>query len=524
MKALLYLIKKTLKNLVKGIFKKPSALIGFIFIFAFVVFIIVASFLMPSGIIRSASNELFNGIIMLVFTVLYFSYLRVGIEKGSTYFRMADVNLVFTAPIEPRNILLYGFIKQIGGTIILLFFTFCQIPNLRNNFEFQPYGVWMLLAAVVALALAYPLIGMLIYSWISKNSKRKKLVNYIFYIFAAIIVVIALLDLLKTKNVGTTLANVFDNPVAKYFPIIGWTGSIATAAVSGITTEVYVGAIGMVLLVFGISVALYRMNLDFYEDVLEGTEYIEAAVKAKREGNTISFNTKIKSKTKNKLLGKGASAIFSKQFLEYRRTSHFFLFDRTSIIIILSAIMFRVVSPNIEMDTDATLFYILGFAVYMLLLVQGQGRLNLEIEKPFIYLIPDNPFKKLFYATIPEHLKNFFDGLLLFVIAGFMLKAGSISVLACIAGYVAMGSIFVYTGVLTRRIFGSVQSKNLIFFLKIICSIIFLFPGILAAAIVGVITESWFIAICVLGGWSLIFAITFFVFSSGILNNIEAAG
>ena len=135
---------------------------------------------MPSGLIRTASPELYNGIVVAVFAVLYFSYLTIGMEKGSTYFRMADVNLVFTAPIEPRSILVYGFIKQIGGIVVLLFLTFCQIPNLRNNFEFQPYGVWMILAAVVLFALAYPLISMLLYSWISKDNKRKN--SYIIFI------------------------------------------------------------------------------------------------------------------------------------------------------------------------------------------------------------------------------------------------------------------------------------------------------------------------------------------------------
>ncbi|NLM74810.1 MAG: hypothetical protein GX187_01800 [Clostridiaceae bacterium] len=524
MKALLFLIKKSLKNLIKGIVKKPSALIGFIFVFAFVVFIIVASFLMPSGLIRTASPELYNGIVVAVFAVLYFSYLTIGMEKGSTYFRMADVNLVFTAPIEPRSILVYGFIKQIGGIVVLLFLTFCQIPNLRNNFEFQPYGVWMILAAVVLFALAYPLISMLLYSWISKDNKRKKLVYYILYAFAAIIAVITLLDLIRTKSIGATLENVFNSPIARYFPIIGWTGSIAAAAVSGVTTEVYVGAVGMVLLITGVSAAIYRMSLDYYEDVLEGTEYVEAVLKAKRSGNTMTFNANIKNKTSNRLFGKGAQAIFSKQLLEYRKTSHFFLFDISSVIVILSAIFYRLVTPAENMSTSATLFSILGFASYMHLLIQGQGRLNAEIEKPFIYLIPDSPAKKLFYATMPEHIKNLFDGLLLFTLSGILFKADIISVLACIIGYVAIGSVYVYTGVLTRRMFGSVQSRNLIFFVKIIFSIIFVLPGIIAAVILGLIAESWLLAICGLGGWSLVFGMTFFVFSSGILNNIEAAG
>ncbi len=522
MSSLFYLMGCTLKNLIKGIFKKPIVFIGYLFIFVFIVAMIVGFFVMPSGTVRSAPPELFTGIMTLVFLFLYYTSLKTGIDKGSTFFRMADVNLLFTAPVRPNHVLLYGFIKQIGGTFLFVFIMMCQIPNLKNNFLLQAYGIPMLLLAVAAYALSYPLISMIVYSWTSKAKSRKKLMARIFDGGAIAVALLFLLSLAQTRDFLASLDTVFNHPIARFFPVIGWTSAIASSALVGFTTEFWVGAAGMALIIFGAPIALYRMNLDYYEDVLEGTEYVEAAWAAKREGTNMTFNLKIKDKVNQKLSGKGASAIFHKQLLEIRKTAYFLFFDRVSITVLISAIAFKFLMPD-EVGS-AGLFMILCFSVYMLLLFQIQGRLGVEMDKPYIYLIPAAPPEKLFYATLSEHVKNLCDGLILFVTAGILFKSSIPVVLACIFSYLAFGAVFVYTDVLSRRLFGWVHSKGLLVFIKVIASILIQIPGIVAVVLVGMATESEFLMVCALGGWSLVMAITFFIFSSGILNNLESAG
>jgi hypothetical protein len=515
-------MKCTLKNLIRGAFKKPIILIGYIFVAIFLIGMIVLSFAMPAGLVRQASPDLFTGIMMLVFTVLYYTTLKLGVDKGSTYFRMADVNLVFTAPVRPNQVLLYGFIKQIVGTFFLLFIAMFQIPNLKNNFEIKPYGVIMLMLAVVAYALSYPLISMVIYSWASKVKSRRKVVKRVMDVCALAVAAVLLLSLYQTRNFGATLDAVLNNPIARYFPVIGWTGAIASSAAMGFTAEFWVGLIGMVALIIGASVTLYRMNLDFYEDVLEGTEYVEAAMKAKREGNNMTFNVKVKDKVNTKLSGSGASAIFSKHMLEIKKTSYFLFFDRTSIIIIIAALVFKFMMP--EEIGAMSLSMVLGFSVYMLLLFQIQGRLGIEMDKHYIYLIPASSQEKLFYSTLSQHVKNLFDGLVLFIMAGVLFKADVQNITACIITYLAFGAVFVYTDVLSRKLFGWVHSKGLLVFIKIFVTLLIFIPGIVAAVIAGMATESELFAILALGGWSLILAITLFIFSSNILNNLESAG
>lgn len=522
MSAMFFLIRKMLKNIVRSAFRKPAVLIGYIAVILFFGAALFGTIAMPSGMVSRSSPDLFKGIVVLVFIFLYYFALKLGIDKGSSYFRMSDVNLAFTAPIRPNHILLYGFLKQIGGTLLLLFFAMFQIPNLKNNFIMRDNGILMILLAVAGYAMSYPLIGMILYTWASKAKRRKKLAKNILDGAVILVAVYFVYQVMVLGDFAKAITQVFGNPIALNFPIIGWASSIAGAAVDGITTPFIIGASGMGILLVGLSIALYKMNLDYYEDVLEATEYMEAAVKAKREGRNMTFNMKVKQNVRQKLSGMGARAIFAKHMLEIRKTAMFLFVDRLSITVILSSLVFKFIMPS-EMQAPA-LFLILCFSVYMLLLIQAQGRWTSELDKHYIYMIPATPFEKMFYATLGEHFKNLFDGTLLFVIAGIVFQESAAVILACIASYVIFGAVFTYTDVLARRIFGGVHSKGLLIFIKVFSALLIQIPGIIAVVLVGIATGSQFLMVCAFGGWSLILAITFFIFASTIFNNLEAAG
>jgi hypothetical protein len=521
MSALFFLIRRILKNIIKSAFKKPLVLVGYIFLIVFFGAFLVFTLVMPSGLVRKGDPALFRGIMVLVFTFLYYTSLKLGIDKGSSFFRLADVNMVFTAPLKPNKILLYGFIKQLGGTLFLLFFALFQIPNLKNNFE-MPYGIAVLLVAVAAYALSVPLIGMTVYSWASVTKERKRLAKRVLDMAALLAAVLFIMDIAKTRNLSASIINVFDSAAARYFPVIGWTGAIASAAVSGFTTPFWVGAAGMITVIAGLSILMYKVNLDYYEDVLEATEFVEAAMKAKREGRKMMFNQKVKANVRQKLSGTGAQAVFAKNMLEIRKTSFFLFLDRISVTVILTPIAFGFIMP--AEARLLSLFMILGFSLYMLLLLQVQGRWVSELEKPFIFLVPAAPYEKLFYATLGEHVKNLSDGIILFTLAGFIFKQDIAALVASIITYTLFGAVFIYSDVLTRRIFGSIHSKGMFIFVKVIFLLLLLVPGAIAAGIAIAITESIFIAICALACWALVLAITMFVFSANLFSNVEVAG
>jgi len=524
MSRLSYLLKRTLINTIKSAARKPIILIGYIFVALFIILMIAASFIMPSGAVNHGSAELFRVITTGVFAMIMYFSLRVGIDKGSTYFRMADVNMLFQAPFRPNQVLIYGFIKQIGGTLFLMMIALFQIPNLKNNFVMKPYGPAVIMLSTVMFMFAYPVFAMLMYSWSSKSALRRKVGKAIIDAAAILFIIGLLWELYQTKSIMQAAIALLDNDVIHWIPFLGWIKMVLAAAVDGINPLFWLGIGLTVSFVAAFTVYIYKMNLDYYEDVLEATEYTEAALAAKRSGSNMQFGVKVKKGGKQRLAGTGASAIFSKSVLELRKTSLFFFIDRTTIIVIAASVAFRFIMPSDEeLGGFVSMFAILAFSVYMLFFFAIQGRWGLELGKPFIYLIPANPGEKLFYATLTENMKNFLDGSLLFILSGILFKSDIATIIGCILSYTMFGAVFLYGDVLSRRIFGSIHSKTLQIFIKLFFILLILIPGIVAVVAVGMMTESPFLMILAFGGWAFIAAVTMFMLSQNVFDHLEAS-
>jgi hypothetical protein len=517
---LLYIIRRSIINAIKGLGKKPAALVLYIFVVLMFLGMLVVIFIMPQGSMGAKDPAMFRSIIMaLTMVVTYFS-IRQGIEKGSSMFRTADVNLVFTGPIRPNDALLYGFIKQLGSMALILFVAVFQIPNLKNNFALQPYGIWIIILAVAIYALSYPLFGMAVYAFTSKSSARKRVANGL--LNGALVIALAAFayNLYQTRDFLRGSYAFFDSSVLTYFPVIGWMKSIAAAAVDGINVPFIVGLVLMVALLAASIIVLYRLNLDYYEEVLGATEYREAAIAAKKEGTNMQFATKARRKVKQGLFGTGAAALFGKNILELRKSAFVLFFDRTSLIVIASALVFNAVMPS---DMSYKMFSVLAFSVYMLFLLQMQGRWPMELGRHFIFTLPARPAEKLFFVTASDHIKNLIDGTALFVIAGVLFKGSVPLIIVCIVSYVLLGAVFIYADVMARRLFGSVHSKPLLLFLKLFLTLFIVAPGITAAIIMATVTHLELLAVAAFGLWALVAAGVVFAISAGIFKNIEAA-
>ncbi|MGI6778524.1 MAG: putative ABC exporter domain-containing protein [Acetivibrionales bacterium] len=165
MKPLLFLLRKRIKNQITDLRKKPAALAGYVIAALFIILMIAVSFFTPSSLLRKGSSEAFGAVVTA--GVLAFSYFSIkqGINKGSSFFRLSDVNLVFTSPISPKKVLVYGFIQQLILSFAVVLFVSIQIPNLKNNFPVTRIGILIIYIGVFFLFLTMQLAGMLIYSF-----------------------------------------------------------------------------------------------------------------------------------------------------------------------------------------------------------------------------------------------------------------------------------------------------------------------------------------------------------------------
>jgi hypothetical protein len=523
MSPLFYLLRCSIMNTIKSAVKKPIVLIGYILAGFFIVLMIVMTFIMPSATLSRGTPAMFRTIMTMVFGVIVYFSLRMGIDKGSTYFRSSDVNLLFPAPFRPNQVLIYGFLKQLGGTLLFMMFALFQIPNIKNNFVMKSYGPAIILLTCMTYVLMYPVFAMLMYSWSSKSKERRLFGKRIIDGLAGLFVIVFLFRLYETKNIIVAATSLVDQNYVNYVPFIGWMKMIVSAAVDGINTEFWVGTGLVTFTVFAFTAILYRMNLDYYEDVLEATEFSESARAAKKSGRNMSFNLKVKKSVKQKLYGEGASAIFAKTMLEIRKTSLFLFFDRTTFIVCATAIIFRFAMPSDDLlgGNGAGMLFILAFSVYVLFFLAIQGRLGFELSKHYIFLIPATSSSKLFYATMTENIKNLIDGMVLFITAGILFKADILQVIICSLSYMMCGAVYLYGDVLSRRLLGNVHGKALQIFAKLFFVIIILLPGIIASVLAVILTESTTMAMAAFGGWAFVAAFGMFLLSMGVLDHIE---
>lgn len=519
MSSLFFILRKQFKNIFRGLAYKPLALIGYIVIAMMLVGFIVLSLVMPSGSVRSVGNEIFSaGVNAFVLIALYFG-LRQGIERGSTYFRYADVNLVFTAPIRPSQVLLFGFIKRIGTSLLIVLLTMFQIPNIKNNFILADHGVLAILIAVLFYSVFVPILGMMIYSFSHHSSERRTLARRVLDAAAVLFVLSFILTLAEKGSFTDALTAYFNSVFFSYIPVAGQISVIASAAVYGIDYKFYVCIV--ILLVFiGLSVAvLYNADLDYYEDVLSATDEYESKIRAKKEGRDVSLEKRKIRKVTGGFSAYGARAIYEKHKLEYRKVGYFLFFDKATLFIVLFSIGLKYTIP----DEVSSIFFTLFFSAYMLYFFIAQGKWPMKLKKPYIFLIPESNGRKLLYTTLAENIKNLLDGTLLFVICYFIYDTTIPVVLLCIISYTLYGAVYIYGEIVAHRLFGSIHSKTMLIFVKLFTSLFIIMPGIVIMVILQAVAGNELYSVSANALWDLLAAMCLFFAAKGIFNNIESA-
>jgi len=519
MKPLFYIFRKTIKNHIKGLKKKPGILILYIFIFALLVFMIVSTLLLPQKSSVKGSIDLYGAIVTgAILGVVWFG-VKNGIENGSSFFRLSDVNLVFTAPIAPTRVLIYGFIKQLYTTLFLGFFLLFQIPNLRNFLPITGSGILVIFLALFLLFFTMSILGLVTYSITSKSNERRSIAKKITNSLMAILGLILMYNIFIYKDFPKAAISLLNNKFFVYIPIIGWLKSILMAAVNGITYLFYINIFLCIAFIILMIYALCKMNADYYEDVLAATDRVEEMVAMKKSGKgNINYGRKKFRKIKSGNIGSGASAIFFRQLLEYKKSGVPFI-DKMTFIMLGIGIVSRYIFPGGSMNT------ILYFSVYVLFFFTIQGKWGQELSKPFIYLIPYPSMSKVFYATLADLIKYTVDGLVLFITCGIIFKSGGIVAILCALSYASFGAIYTYGDVLSRRILGATHSKNLEIFVKMGITLLVVLPGIIGSVILLIGSDNnpslQYVAYIVLICYNLLASFLIILLSKGIFESLE---
>lgn len=526
MKALIYLTLTQLKNRILALRKKPALLILYGFAFTLIIFSIIVVIVSQNKLlIQSYQDSRYIYLFLCGFGLLYLvSFINAGLSIGSTFFTMADVGLLFVAPVSNKKILFYGLVTSIGKTVIASIFIFYQIPNLKRVFGYGFAQIAALFFIYVVLILFCQLVSIAVYIFSNQNQLRKNLVRYFLYGFLAFIL-LAVFFIAKRENLNVVDAGrlLVDSNWFGYLPIIGWMimffkGVITSAIIKVIIALALFLATGIILMSL-----LTANEADFYEDVLHSTELTYQRLKDYKEGRNISLTTNRKVKVKDNesgIRGKGAYVFASKHFIEMKRSTLFIFVDSLTLFLTIGAAI-----AGYAMKKQLGFSYsILAFVIYIQYFSTVFGRIKIELMKPYIYLIPDSSIKKVFAASISSLIKPCIDSIVIFGVLALIGGAGILECVFMALAYSSSGALFVALTLVYQRLLGGQPNRVGRVLIGLLLMLIIISPAVIVSVLVTlfILSDSLsFLATLPYSIICLIFAFSMFIACGSILDKTE---
>ena len=527
MKALTYLILTQAKNRILAIRKKPGLIILYSFIILTIIGSIVFSLVSKDFQINRTYSD--NRILFIFFSgfgLLYlYTFIYSGLSTGSTFFTMADVGLLFVAPVSNIKILIYGLLSSIGKTIFASIFIIYQIPNINKTFGYGFMEVSALFFIYVVMVLFCQILSIGVYIFTNGNQNRKNIVKLILYLFIGILIASTYLIMRKENvNIIDAVKLLVDSKWYGFMPVIGWgimffKGIITGSLISIILSLAFFALISMIFISM-----LTSHKADYYEDVLYSTEVQFHRLRDYKEGRNVSStnsNRKIKVKDNDHGLnkGKGAAIFAYKHLLEMKRSSQFIFVDFVTIMTTVG-----VGIAGYSLKNENLSYIVLVVIIYIQYFITLFGRLKLELMKPYIYMVPESSFKKLLSASVSSLLKPCVDSIFIF---GAFAIVGGAGVLQCIflaLAYSSSGAVFVALTIVYQRILGGQPNKFLQVFIGV--SLIFLIftPAVVVSVLFSllIIPESMqFLSTLPFTLMNIILSLILFYSCRNLLDNAE---
>jgi len=336
-----------------------------------------------------AKQNVIGAVTILALIILIYQLFR-ATKKNVSFFKMADVNLLFTAPVKPENILIYymgrSILPSLGGAVLFVAYTYTQA------IDTLAFSVSNFIFLILAFALFFFIVSPIKFLVYTLNTKYE----VIEYIRAGVVILAVLLS--GMIIIPGLLADKFwqgmfswvSSPWFDFFPIVGWSRGIAGFIIhqNFILSLCFVTLYGIAY--FVILKLVIRFSGYYYEDVLEVTKSNEEKiekVKGKKqfEESTYSLNTKKKLALPD--FGSGAKAFYWRNYVHSSRQDFHPLFGLYSLVMVGVGILLAVLSL-FEWFSHYFLYVYLLIMLFIYFFA-GIGRANVgDLKKPFFILVP----------------------------------------------------------------------------------------------------------------------------------------
>lgn len=477
-----YLLLTKLKNQVKSFFRSPAKIIYLVVILALIGVTLIGG----TSADHSANRKIRDigellAIITAVYTVMFVLLTNNGFKNGASMFSMADVNILFPAPFRQQKILFYGLFQQLGTSLLLGVFLLFQYSGLHTVYDITYGDLLIILLGYVLTVFLGQITAMVIYAFTSADDKRKNVVRGAYYtIVGAFIVHIGIQCIGDTSQLLSRAVEAANSVFVKLFPVSGWTGRAVSGLMLGNPADIIIGlALCAAFLVFLICLITYGKQ-DYYEDVLKSSEIMQSAITARKEGkmgDVAPKNVKVGKTGLGK--GFGANAIYYKHKLENRR-SRALILDTISLVFAVISIVMSIFMKSAGIT--AVFITVTCMQIFSVAL----GRFNKELTKPYIYMIPEPPLKKMLYGLAESFPSAVIEAVIIFVPVAFILGLNPAVAVACIIARISYTFLFTAVNITVDRLWGGGANKTFVMLLYFGILILLAAPGLVLAIVISV--------------------------------------
>ncbi len=478
MMPLVYMITRRTKNSVKEFFKKPSRVL----FLSFFLFILIFSFY-TTGQSAPSENLLrnrteFYAIVFALYTYVFFTTAKNGFINGASMFSMADVNLIFTAPLKEKTVLTFGLFQQLGKSLTLGIFILYQSSLINNIYGLPVSSLIAVLIGYGMIVFTGQMFASVIYALTCSDDKmvmRGKIVFYgIFALFIGILVY-------NTYTSGFSLENLVNASREKimYFcPISGFLSFAVQGAIEGDLKYVISGIVIFTLLCLIFYFILSKIKGDFYEDVLKATQISHSAITARKEGK-VAETAPRNVRTGNVGIGHGygASAVTHKHRKENKRSNPL-LISPVSILMAGFSLIYCLMFSG----ENIALFVINVYTMSMTVCI---GRWAKEFTYPYIYLIPESNFRKLLYLLKADIPLMAVESVICFIPLTILSSCSVVEGIAMALARFTFGLLFIGVNLLLQRFSGDSEKKFLSVMLYFLLAVLFSLPAVAVGIITG---------------------------------------
>lgn len=445
MSAIFYLYRHTFRNRFRKAIRKPVTYI-------YLAFMLLYLFMVPYSfrVLCSEMNIDSPSGMTAVFTAFAFWVIPANLiayakRKGLLY-RQSDIHFLFSAPVSPKKVLLYAHIKTLFTNFLLNLLLMAA-----GGYIFRVSAVRMVLYFLFSMIVENLLesgIMLLCYGSQRLGEKGRALLIKAAYGLVGLLVLIAVFTYIRDGLSWASVLGFLHSGLVQLVPLIGWYVAVLHLLFLGPTTvNVICSVLYLVLLIVVLWAALrMKCSGEFYEDAMRFAEDYEEILASRRKGNKMvgAGRKKHFGKASVSYRGSGAKAIFYRQLLEYKK-NRFFIFDMLTVICLAGGILIAWLYQK-EGGFGAMNDFIIPAAMAYIVFVFTalNGKWGTELKSPYTFLIPDNAFSKLWYATLMQHIQAVINGCLFAVPAGIIMGTEPLTIVLSVLLYVMLNACKLY--------------------------------------------------------------------------------